>query len=217
MNGTVIHPNWKKLILQMLVGSAIGAAVASVAVLAFKGRGLNISDPGQAIALVAGLVYALIGLMVGFGALAPRTGARFLNVENAEELREERPKLGLGAMACLLTGVFFLTLATIPPGGEGGLLGRDFAACVVGICLAALVIMTPWTSRKTDELTRQVTLEASTFCMSAILILFGGWAGLAHLGYVTWVTPLAFVAGLALLQLFAIFWIAFKRGMLTGR
>jgi hypothetical protein len=154
--------------------------------------------------------------MVGLGTLAPRTGARFLNVENADELRDEGPTLGLGAIACVITGVFFLTLATIPPGGEGGLLSREIAALVASVCLLVLVIMTPWVNRRTDELTRQVSKEASAFCMSAALILFGGWAALAHLGLATWITPLAFVAGLALLQLFAIFWIAAKRGMLTA-
>lgn len=151
------------------------------------------------------------------GALAPRTGAHLLNVEDAEKLRHERPILSLSAVACLLTGLFFLTLAAIPADGDGRLLSREIAAMVAGGCLIVLVAMTRWTNRNVDELTRQVSVVSSAFAMHAIMLLLGGWASLAHLGYAVWISPLAFVSGLALLQLVAISWVSEKRGLLRPR
>ena len=44
-------------------------------------------------ALGVALIYLLMALVVGAGVLSPALGARFLNVEDAQELREERAKL----------------------------------------------------------------------------------------------------------------------------
>ena len=217
MTGSAATLNWKKLSAQMLAGAAIGAAFVSGLIWLFKDRGLDLDDPGQAIALGTGAIYALIGLMVGLGALAPRTGARLLNVEDAEELTDQRTVLGYSAVSCVLIGLFFLVLAAVPAGGEGGWVSPNVAAIIGGASLLALIALTLLTNRRVDELTRQVSMEAQALALSVAMVLFGGWAGLAHLDYVEWISPLAFVAGLALLQLLAIFWIGAKRGLMTPR
>jgi predicted lysophospholipase L1 biosynthesis ABC-type transport system permease subunit len=217
MTGTANTLNWKKLSAQVLVGAAMGAAFVSGLLLLFKDRGLELDDPGQMIALGTGAVYALIGLMVGLGALAPRTGTRLLNVEDAEELTDQRTILGYSAVSCVLIGLFFLVLAAVPAGSEGGWVSSNLAAVVAGGSLLALVLLTHLTNRRVDELTRQVSMEAQALTLSVAMVLFGGWAGLSHLGYTPWISPLAFVAGLALLQLLAIFWVAAKRGLMTPR
>ena len=51
--------------------------------------------------------------------------------------------------------------------------------------------------------------------MQATLVIFGGWAALAHIGLVTWLGPLGLVSGIALLQLIALFWIGGKRGLMV--
>jgi hypothetical protein len=48
-------------------------------------------------------------------------------------------------------------------------------------------------------------------------LLFGGWGALAHLGYVGWIAPLGVLAGFALLQLAAMFWVVGRRGLLMPR
>ena len=217
MTGTVSHRNGKKLLGQMLVGAVVGGAATGGLLMVWKGRGLDLSDPAQMFALVAGMIYLLIGMMVGFGALAPRAGARFLNVEDVDELRVERPILGFSAIACVLTGMFFLVLAAIPADGSDGLVNRDAAAVVAAACLTGLVAMTRSTNRRVDELTRQVSMEASALAMHAVMLFLCGWAALAHLGYANWISPLAFVSALALLLLASVFWVGAKRGMVTPR
>lgn len=131
--------------------------------------GTDSADPGTAIALVTGMSYALIGLLVAFGIAAPGDGAKLLNVEDAEELREESPKLRYGAVACFLI------------------------------------------------LTRQINLEASTLTLLLAMALFGGWAALAHLDFTGWVTPLALIAVLALIQLVSIMIVCARRGLMMPR
>jgi hypothetical protein len=60
-------------------------------------------------------------------------------------------------------------------------------------------------------------MEGSASAMNLSFLLFGGWAALAHFGYVQWITPLGLLSGLALVQLAAIFRVVGKRGMLIPR
>ena len=213
MTGTITQPNWKKFFLQMLVGAVVGGASTMAILLAWGD--LDSSDPAQLVAIVTGMIYLLMGLMVGFGTIAPVTGARILNVEDVEDLRDQRTILGLSAAACVMIGLLFLVLAAVPAGGTGGLFNREVAAILAGVCLVALIVLTRLTNRRVDELTRHVSMEASSLAMQSSFIIFGGWAALAHFGFVQWIGPLALVSGLALLQLLAIFWVSGKRGLMV--
>jgi hypothetical protein len=215
MTGTSAQLNWKRLLVQLLGGAVVGGAGMATVLLAFDGSGLDSSEPSQMLALVAGVIYALLGLMVGVGVFVPRAGARFLNVADVDDLRDQRAVLGLSSAACLLTGLLFLVLAAVPAGGAGGQVSPEVAAAVAALCLVALVVLGRLVTRRADEMSRQVGLEASSLAMQSAFVLFGGWAALSHLGFADWMRPLALVAGLALLQLLAIFWVAGTRGLMV--
>ena len=71
-------------------------------------------------------------------AAAPGAGSRFLNVEDAEELREQRSMLVYSAISCCLSGVFLLILSVGPVGaGEAGNSALTLAA---GLCLVAAIV-----------------------------------------------------------------------------
>jgi multisubunit Na+/H+ antiporter MnhB subunit len=155
-----------------------------------------------------------MGVGVGIGALAPRGGAVFLNVEDAEELREQRASLGPSAVSCILIGAFLLLLALAPVEKGGDLTAWAIGA---GACLIGGVAIGIATRRRADELMRQVSLESSALTLNLALAGLSGWALLSHLGYVRWATPLTLIAGLALLHLAAIFWTAARKGMMKPR
>lgn len=215
MTSTVSQSNWKKFFIQMLAGAVVGGGSALLVLQAWDDAGSM--EPAQSFALLTGLIYALMGLMVGIGVIAPGAGARVLNVEDAEELRDQRSVLALSAAACVLIGLLFLVLATVPAGGDDGLVRREVAAVLAGICVAALIVLARMTNRLVDELTRHISMESSALTMQASFVVFGGWGALVHLGFVEWIAPLALVAGMALLQLVAIFWVSAKRGLLVPR
>ena len=143
--------------------------------------------------------------------MAPRAGATYLNVEDADELREQKGMLAASAIACVLTGAFLLILTFADA------IGRDLALPLAGASLVGIAVTGWMVARRQDELTKQVGLEASTLTLQIVMVLYGCWAALVALGYASWITPLAFVASLTLLQLFAIFVVIAKRGMLMPR
>ena len=204
----------RQFFTKMLAGAVFGAASAAL-FLYFVGEDrLEGASAGSMIAIIAGLSYFLMGLAVGFGVIAPGTGARFLNVEDADELREERAKLTPSAIACALIGIFFLVLALAPGGADAD--GRNIALVIAFACIAGVVLITI-RMRNNDELIRQIGLESSTWTLNAGLVILAIWATLAHLGYAGWVEPLGLIAGASMLHLCAIFWISAKKGLMRPR
>ncbi|GAA4743511.1 hypothetical protein GCM10023264_05900 [Sphingomonas daechungensis] len=212
MSATMDARKMRVMIWRMLAGAIVGA-VASLLFFKFVGEpNMDLKNPSVLIAAACGIVYLLIGLMVALGVAAPKTGAHFLNVEDADELREERPKLRTSAIATILIGVFVLVLAM-----AGGGIDNQVALAIAALCLIAVVAVTAAGVKQYDELTWQLTREASAYGFYATLVLFGGWAALAHLGYVPWISPLAFVSLLIILQLLTAFIAVGRRGMLMPR
>ena len=206
----------QKLIFQTLTGAAFGAA-GTFLFLQYGGKVADFEDPSRLAAAAMGIIYALMGLFVGFGALAPRAGAKFLNVEDADEILAERKSIGPGAVGCLLVGLMLMALALTPGGGQPGALSPDVAMAIAAICVTGLIATSFWIRGRIDEFNRQMGIESSALAMHAAILLFGGWAVLAHAGYVQWIAPLGLLAGFALLELGAIFWVVGKRGMLAPR
>jgi hypothetical protein len=200
--------------LRMLAGAVAGAASVVLFMEAGGKSRLDSDDPGVIVALVAGLSYAVMGLGVGVGALAPRQGAVFLNVEDADELREERPKLIPGAVGCFLIGLFLIVLALAPV--EKGSLSPAWGVAAVS-SLVGLLAVAVASRNLGDELMRQVSLEASALTLYIAMAVLGAWGMLAHLALVPWLTPLSLIAGLAMLQLLVIFWVVGRKGMMKGR
>ena len=98
MSVTAEKDKMRVMLWRMLGGAVFGAAGTGL-FLAFVGEPhMDLKDPGVMIAIVSGLTYVLIGLIVALGLASPKAGAKFLNVEDAEEIREEGPKLWLSAL-----------------------------------------------------------------------------------------------------------------------
>lgn len=201
----------KRDLLKMLGGAIFGAAGTGLFLALLDDR-IDFDDTGTMIAVVAGMSYFLMGLLVGFGALAPNTGARFLNVEDADEIREERPKLAPSAIACALIGLFLLTLVVADGFGNRGL-----GLVIAGAALVGVVAISVRTRRLGDELMRQVGYESAALTLHLALVVLAAWAALAHLGYAPWVDPLALISGAALLYLLVVFAVAGRKGLMRSR
>ena len=77
-----------------------------------------------------------------------------------------------------------------PGGDQPGALTRDMAALVAVAAFASLVVLGLWMRGQIDEFNRSLSTESSALALRVSLLLFGGWAALAHLGYVEWIAPL---------------------------
>jgi hypothetical protein len=197
----------RKLIVQLVSGAVAGALVTFF-FLKIASSAADFDDPSRLAAVAAGIVYLLMGGIVAIGAMAPNAGAKFLNVEDAAEI---------AAVDCLLVGLFFIALAVTPGGDRPGALSHEVAAYVAAAAFAGLVAASLWMRGRIDEFNKQLATESSALAFHISVLLFGGWAALAHLGYAAWIAPLGLLAGFALVQLAAMFWVIGRRGLLMPR
>jgi hypothetical protein len=140
--------------------------------------------------------------------------ARFLNVEDADELREQRRAFILSGVAMALWGAALLALALAAPDGPV----PQQVALVIGIVgLAGGVVVAIRLNPLLDELMRAVNLETGALTYHLVLLLVGGWALLAHLGYVAGPQPIDLLSAFYVLVLLASFVVVGKRGMIRLR
>jgi hypothetical protein len=148
------------------------------------------------------------------GTASPGLGARFLNVEDADELREQKRVLMWSGAAMLLWGVALLALALAAPDGplpQTAALVIGAGGLLAGTALSVIVY------RASDELMLAVNLEGSTISYTMALVVIGMWAILAHLGFVAAPAPLDLLTIFYVLALAASFIAVGRRGMLTIR
>lgn len=208
-------PRWvRKMLIPALVGGVMGFA-ASTAVLYFvDSDAIGGLDKSATIAALIGAFYMVIGLGIGLGVARPDVGARFLNVEDADELREQRKVLSYSGVAMALWGVSLIALALAAPDGpvpQGVALAVGAGGLVIG-CVLSLVVY-----RTCDELMQAVNLEAGALSYGLVLLVAGTWAILAHLGYSAAPAPLDLLCLFYVLVLLASFIAVGRRGMLAIR
>ena len=178
------------------------------------GGALSGLGTSREIALLVALVYGLTAAAVLFGLASPKVGAKFLNVEDAEELREQRAMLGWsGAGMLCWTGV----LVVLALGGEGFPIPPVAAIVIAGLLVAVSVVTTMIQWRHTDELMRDLSRESAAMAFYLLMLLGGGWAALGHLGLATGPAFLDWWTMAAAVILVAVYWKSARRGMLEMR
>jgi hypothetical protein len=215
--GTVKRaPGPGKLLGQLAVGFVTGGVGAYLMLMALDGASPAIKEDGSRIfAMLIGLIYALTGAAVLVGVAAPKVGAATLNVEDEEELREQRVMLGLSSVSFLLIGAFLAALAL--GGGEAPVVDRTIAGVVAGVAALVVVAVNIYSYRLIDELMLSMTKDAAVITTSALLLLFGGWAAIAELGKASMFQPLHFIAGFFAIYLASVFVVVGRRGLLKPR
>lgn len=205
---------WRKFVLQALAGGVVGFGFAvGVGELVDSGA-LGAFSAAQEAALFVAMLYMVIGLVVGLGVAMPRAGASILNVEDEEELREQRSMLAWSALSMLLIGALLGVLAV---SGQGGLVDPALALGLIGAGWLALGIL-GWRMMATlDELMRALSRESAELAYYLVFLVCGGWASLAWLGFVAPLGMLAFVTLCHALLLLACFIATARRGMMAPR
>ena len=205
---------WKKILFSLALGGVSGFLGA----LAFLKLGMTgdfgMLGPSEEIAALVGLVYALTGGAIGIGLIMPKAGATYLNVEDAEELTEQRSMLASSALAMLALGIALIVVAlaepvgTIPPG------------VVVPIVSAAVLLATGlgmMSHRRQDELMRAMGRESAALAFYLLALVGGIWALSGHLEYTAPPAPLDWLTMIWGLMLLAAFIVVGKRGMMKMR
>ncbi|MEP3050232.1 MAG: hypothetical protein ABJP48_11700 [Erythrobacter sp.] len=204
----------RKLGVPMLSGAVVGFLGAFGIVQLMKSGVLGQLDGSREIAILVALVYTISATAVMIGVVSPGFGARFLNVEDADELREQKAMLGYSAISMLALGLALACVALAAPVGPI----PTMAAIVV---LAALLALAWFTSRRQSQYMDELMSDLSRGSVSAafyFLLLGGGlWAVLSHLEFVTGPNPLDWLSMFAAALLIGTFWVCGKRGLLVRR
>ncbi len=207
-------PRWGKLALPTLAGAVTGFLVAIAMLQLFRDEVFGELSASSTIAIAVAMVYIFIAVGVGVGLISPAFGARFLNVEDAEELREQRQSLMASGIGMLLLGAALFVLAI---SGPGGVVAPETAAIATALLVAVAVAATIRSARVSDELMRTVARETGNTGYYLIFGVVGGWAGLAHLQLVPAPAMLDVLTTIWALGLVAAFWVSGRRGMLNPR
>lgn len=206
---------WTKVALSAGVGFLVG--VAGVSAAAWLGGGdLIDSMGGSRVALAGiGLVYILIAAMTGFGVVAPQAGAKLLNVEDPEELVEERAKLGRSALYMMIAGITLVLIALArAPGFADGPVAPAVAMIAVG-CLLLFSIFTYRWMRLFDELDWQIGIEGGSWAFMIAFAILLPWSAIGTFGWSAAPTPIDMLTILASSLIGGSFIVAAKRGLMV--
>ncbi|GAA4051858.1 hypothetical protein [Parerythrobacter jejuensis] len=207
-------PKWRKFLFSMVIGGVAGFAGA-FSVLQMDDAGLfGAISTSSSIALLVAVIYLIMGLSVGFGVISPTYGAKFLNVEDPEELEEMQQTLKGSAIGTLALGVLLIVIVM---GGPGGLLSSTTTITASIVLFAIAAWGTRISMQHADELMRAVSSETASMAYYLTFAILGGWALLAHIGNLRAPTMIEILTLFWVLVLFATFWVCGRRGMLMPR
>lgn len=204
----------RKTIIAVVAGGVAGFFGAMGMMMLIETGLLGELGTSREIALLVALIYVITGLAVGFGVVNPKVGSKFLNVEDAEELREQRTMLGYSTVGIVALGTSLAIAALAAPLGP-------IPPLVVAISVVGLFGLCWFTTSRQlqhmDELMRAVSTESGSASFYLLLLIGGGWSLLAHLEFVTGPQPLDWLTMIAAVLLLGTFIVCGKRGMLTMR
>lgn len=209
---------WRKLALQLvsglLFGGLVGYSAAYFAGSYFEAKGLEDVPLSVEIAGLVAVIYLMCGAIVAVGALNPRVGAKLLNVEDEEEVREMQSQFVHSGAAMGLWGAALLALAMAAPTGP---LAASVSLAIGAAGLAAGSWFAFKTYRAADELMAAMNLEAGALTYGLVLAVLGGWGMLAHLRYASGPNPLDLLTACYVLVIVATVIVVGRRGMLKVR
>ena len=204
----------KKLVLPLTMGGIVGFAIAFGIGQLGDGIGETGLSNSAEIAMIIGAFYLFMGVFVGGGTMLPGAGAKFLNVEDADELREQRSMLLLSSYAMGLWGAALILLAL---SGVISAFTPGVSLAIAGVLYAVGMYFVVQSYAKSDELMMAVNREAGNWAYGLSFAFLGGWSALAHVGYLSSPEPLDVLSAFYAMVLLATFIAAGRRGMLKMR
>ncbi|MEO7690455.1 MAG: hypothetical protein ABIS51_14325 [Sphingomonas sp.] len=165
-------------------------------------------------AVVTGSVLFLVAVLGTFVTASAHTSANLIDDEVAADDMRERGRLFLYSF--IWTAACGLLLILLGLAGPGRVVSQSAALAGASLLIGALIVLGIAASRLSDELGRTLSRETGHIAFYLILFFGGGWAMLAHLGFVAGPAPLDWLT-LSVILLFAASFIAAGRRKLLTR
>jgi hypothetical protein len=201
----------RKLIFQLVSGGIIGGLASF---LSFGLADIETMSADQISVFGVGLIYLLMGLTVGFGLIAPKLGSRILNVEDANEIGEQR-RILTGSTICMV--VLGAALIVLPMAGPDRSISpiAAFGALLLALALLILISVRDW--KYYDEMLIQLSLKAGNLAFAGVGGMLLIWSTAAWLELAPHPTPLSMIAVIAGGFLLSIFVASARMGLLRPR
>jgi hypothetical protein len=201
----------RRIVFQLLSGGLVGGLAG------YFGAGLSDAEPvrpDQVVVSGVGVIYLVMGLVVAVGLIAPRLGSSILNVEDADEIREQR-RILTGSTICMVAlGAALIALPMAGP--EGPIVPlAGFGALLAALAILIFVSIRDW--KHYDEMLLQLSREAGNLAFGGIGSVILIWSSAAWLGLASAPTPLMLVAVVSGGFLLAIFVASARKGLLWPR
>lgn len=165
-------------------------------------------------AVATGSVLVVVASLGMLGVASVHAGADLIDDEVAADEMRERGRLIVCSLVWMVT--WGLLLAALGLAGPGGVLSPAAALAGALVLIAGLIALGIAIWRMIDELDRTLSYETGNIAFYLVLLLGGGWAMLAHLGFVAAPPPLGWLTMFTVL-LFAASFIAMGRRKLLTR
>lgn len=204
---------FRKLVFGLLIGALFGGVGSYALLTATDGSNFDISSSQQS-ALLMAMVYGMMGFFVMLGLFYPNAGAKVLNVEDADELREQKRMLAWSVVGTF--GVAAILVVAVLAGPAGPIAAPMALAAIVAL-LAVTWYASARQMRHADELMHAVVRDTATVAFNLLVLVGGGWCVLAVTGYLPAPAPLDWLTMFAGMLLLGTFWVCGRRGMLTPR
>ena len=164
-------------------------------------------------AFVTGATLIVLASLGTLATASVHAGAGLVDDEDAAEDLRERGRLLLYSFVWMAAcGALLIVLGL---GGSAGLLSPATALAAALGLIAVLILLGKVTWRLSDELARTLSNETGSMAFYLILAIGGGWAILAHLGFVAGPAPLDWLTLFTLLLFAASFIVLGRRKLLT--
>ena len=109
MTGSIVDENsrkLRKLFVQLVSGALVGGVVGYFGMSQLDPKAMQVD---QILTSGVGIIYLLTGGIIGLGLLSPKLGAKFLNVEDAEEISEQRRMLTGSTISMVALGLALIS------------------------------------------------------------------------------------------------------------
>jgi hypothetical protein len=163
-------------------------------------------------AAAVGLVLMFLAALISLLPSAARRGWTRLDAEQIETLGERSHLLFLSWITIAAMGVMLILLGLA---GPGSVLPAEAALAGALLLAAVVTALSFFVWRLMDELDRTLSYETGNMAFYLILFFGGGWAMLAHLGFVAAAAPLDWLTMFTVIIFVASFIAAGWRKLLT--
>lgn len=204
----------KKTLFALVLGGAVGFFGAMGFMKAGDNGLLGSLGASEEIAALVGILYILTGVAIGIGLVSPKAGAAYLNVEDAEEIDEQRAMLTYSTLSMIALGVALAVAALAAP---TGIVAPGIVVAVFAVAIVLAVVLSLRSRRYQDELMRAMGRESAALAFYLLALVGGIWALASHLDYSEPPAPLDWLTMIWAFMLIAAFAVVAKHGMMKMR